>query len=627
MALMKADVKDIRLDFSMGESEKLFQDGPADALSRLITVLEPFANEFKLEIGRLTELRERLQEGRFHLAVLGQFKRGKSTLLNALLGESLLPTSVVPLTAIPTFLHAGNAARVKVSFLNNDRTEEYAGGSTEERKQFLERFVTEECNPKNHLGVSQVDVFLPSPFLAKGVVLIDTPGIGSTYRHNTEATLNFLPQCDAALFLISADPPITQAEIEFLREVRDRVPRLFFVLNKIDYLSRQDQTKALEFLNRTLLEQFESKEKAPIFAISARQGLEARQANDSHLWTQSGLEHLEKHLIDFLANEKMLALEEAVSRKACDALESIRMHLQLSIRSLELPQEEIEQRLATFDIELAHAYRERQIAQDLLAGDQRRCKEFLEVQSKQLRREARESLEKALRSAPDVFLQGTINETAAQEVMAAAIPVFFEKKLGAMAKQMDKHVSDILTPYQMRIDDLVERIRRAAAEIFEVPYHPLGGETSFTFQRQPFWVTHKWYSSFSPFPENWLDRFLPAPLRQQRAMKRLSRMVEDLVMHNVENLRWATLQNIDRAFMRFSSRLDECLEETIAGTKGAIQAAVVKREQQTEHIAEEVARLGKAIQSLEMMKTALSRWSKVSKPDNATVCEEQGERK
>ena len=77
----------------------------------------------------------------------------------------------------------------------------------------LAGFVTEKGNPKNKLGVAEVQVDLPAPILTGGVVLIDTPGIGSTYRHNTSATLNFLKQCDAALFLVSADPPITEVEL------------------------------------------------------------------------------------------------------------------------------------------------------------------------------------------------------------------------------------------------------------------------------------------------------------------------------------------------------------------------------------------------------------------------------
>ena len=85
------------------------------------------------------------------------------------------------------------------------------------------------------------------------MVLIDTPGIGSTFRHNTQATLNFLPQCDAALFLVSADPPLTEVEVEFLKEVRTKVTHLFFILNKVDYLTPAEQQVALSFLKKLII--------------------------------------------------------------------------------------------------------------------------------------------------------------------------------------------------------------------------------------------------------------------------------------------------------------------------------------------------------------------------------------
>jgi len=327
------------------------------------------APELEAEEHRVSALRNQLNEGRFHLAVLGQFKRGKSTLLNALLGEALLPTSIVPLTAIPTFIRFGDSPTIRVSFENGRDTEEFAGNTTDERTAFLKRFVTEEGNPQNHLGVTEVEVFLPSPLLAKGVVLIDTPGIGSTYRHNTEATLNFLPQCDAALFLVSADPPMTQVEVEFLREVRERVPRLFFVLNKMDYLDGDERVLALEFLKTTLNDHLGGTDIGPVFAMSARLGLQARAANDNELWRESGLGDLEMRLIDFLASERAAALEDAVCRKAADVAEAALMHLRLGIRSLELPQANLEQRLAAFDVELARAQRERTVRGTARARD------------------------------------------------------------------------------------------------------------------------------------------------------------------------------------------------------------------------------------------------------------------
>ena len=208
--------------------------------------------EFTPEQKRVQELGNRLASARFHLAVLGQFKRGKSTLLNALIGEELLPSAIVPLTSVPTFLSWGPERLVKVIFLDG-RAQECCFESAGDASEFLAQYVTESHNPKNHLGVARVEVEHPSPLLQKGVVLIDTPGIGSTFQHNTEATLNFLPQCDAALFLVSADPPITPVEIEFLKAVREKVVRTLFLMNKVDYLSNQEQQQAHRVILKVII--------------------------------------------------------------------------------------------------------------------------------------------------------------------------------------------------------------------------------------------------------------------------------------------------------------------------------------------------------------------------------------
>jgi GTPase SAR1 family protein len=159
--------------------------------------------DFRIFSQHLEELRERLAQGRLHLAVLGQFKRGKSTFLNAILGEEVLPASVVPLTAIPTFIYHDRLRTATVLYQDN-REEEFTATQSEDLHTMLSRFVTESGNPNNRLGVSYVKITHPAAILEQGVVLIDTPGIGSTFRHNTETTLNFLPQCDAALFIVSA---------------------------------------------------------------------------------------------------------------------------------------------------------------------------------------------------------------------------------------------------------------------------------------------------------------------------------------------------------------------------------------------------------------------------------------
>ncbi|MCL4516846.1 MAG: dynamin family protein [Firmicutes bacterium] len=588
-------------------------------LQRTLEHLNKLGSEFAADSQKVKALLERFLEERFHLAVLGQFKRGKSTLLNALLGEELLPTSVVPLTAIPTFILWGPELRARVHYQDGRPGDEFptrhdktAYDGTEHDKtrngpilaSFLSQFVAESGNPKNCKGVSHVEVFHPSPLLHNGVVLIDTPGIGSTFRHNTEATLNFLPQCDAALFVVSADPPITEVEVDFLKAVRPRVARLFFIVNKVDYLSEEEKGALLHFVGNVLREQVGIKEESPIFCVSARQGLEARQSADVALWKRSGLEEVRSHLIDFLARDKTSALREALANKAWEMIADVLMRLRITIRSLQMPLTELDERLQIFEKELQEAGRQQIVMRDLLAGDRKRTVEFLEEQAEHLRQKAR------------VYLKGTVWESLAridaafdenrvQEDLADAIPRFFEHELGEMAHAFDLRVSEVLLPHQQRADELIETVRKTAAELFKVPYHALESSGAFQMNRQPYWVTHPWNSTLNPLPVGWAARLLPAGLRRARLEKRLMKQVEELVLFNVENLRWATLQNLDQAFRSFGSTLDEHLQAAIAATHGAIQAAQAKRRDQTPTIAPEIARLQSAIVELENIQAAL----------------------
>ena len=331
---------------------------------------------------RIAELRERLAEKRFHLAVLGQFKRGKSTLLNALLGEPLLPTGVVPLTSIPTFMRAGKSRVVRILF-HDDRQTEFRDLTLEEATSILARHVTEKENPRNRLGVVSVEVEYPSTLLQAGVVLIDTPGIGSTLQHNTEVTMSFLPQCDAALFLVSADPPITEVEQEFLKEVEKRVAKLCFVMNKIDYLSDIELAEAMAFFANALKESGISN--GTIFRVSAKQGIEARTHENASLWRESGVEELQSYLLDFLSREKSRTLELAIARKAADVLADATMDIELRRRSLELSHEELAKRLQIFNDKAKEIANEAIKTTDLLAGDKKRTRQFLEDLAEKLR--------------------------------------------------------------------------------------------------------------------------------------------------------------------------------------------------------------------------------------------------
>jgi ribosome biogenesis GTPase A len=556
-------------------------------LDKGVSLVSSLGPDFEHEAKRMTAMKDRLRDGRFHLAVLGQFKRGKSTLLNALISEPILPVSVIPLTAVPTFIHFGAASMIRVHYGDNRIVEEFSGASTIDRTACLVKYVTEEGNPKNRLGITEVEVVLPASILSKGVVLIDTPGIGSTYRHNTQVALNFLQQCDAALFLISADPPITDVELDFLRQVRQKVPRLFFVLNKVDYLNAEECDQALSFFRKILEEHLEVDEDIPIFCISSRRGLEAKVKQDEEEWIKSGVAELETHLIDFLIREKFSALCEAITRRATDAVEAVLMGVRISLQALHLPGKTLEEKLLLFEKSLQQADQDRLIIQDILEGDKKRMTMFLEAQAEALREEAKAFLKEMMNQGSRSISYGKSTKSRVQDAWADSIPGFFEQKQAKLNESVKSRLLDALAPHEQRTEQLIEALRKTAADLFQVPYRPLHSENALETARRPYWVLNTWNTDAIPM------------------LKSIDQRLDDLVRRNVENLRWSTMQNVNISFARFASRIKERLEETVAATQGAMKTASSRKKDHGETVAEELCRLEKVASALETLKVAL----------------------
>ncbi|MGQ9688073.1 MAG: dynamin family protein [Desulfobaccales bacterium] len=131
-------------------------------------------------------LLDKLRQNRFHLLVLGAFKRGKSTLINALLGEALLPVAIIPLTSVVTILGYGERLSIQVLFRDGQRRLI--------SKEELVDYITEKGNPQNHKGVQEVEITYPSEYLQDGVRLIDTPGWARFTATIPKSPITFFPR-------------------------------------------------------------------------------------------------------------------------------------------------------------------------------------------------------------------------------------------------------------------------------------------------------------------------------------------------------------------------------------------------------------------------------------------------
>jgi len=208
-----------------------------DSLSAALDALRPLGSPADRDA--IAGLRERLASHRLRVLVAGEAKRGKSTLVNAMLGRSILPTGVLPVTALATTVQHGDPAAVKATFTDG-RTETFPLSA-------LDDLVTEHGNPGNRRRLRSVAVLVDAPVLARGVELVDTPGTGSVHGHNTIEAEAALATMDAAVFVLSADPPISASERDLITHVAERAVEMFVVLNKVDRLGRLEQADVLAF--------------------------------------------------------------------------------------------------------------------------------------------------------------------------------------------------------------------------------------------------------------------------------------------------------------------------------------------------------------------------------------------
>ena len=222
---------------------------------------------------RAESLLKKLEEERITVAVIGQFKRGKSALVNALLGEPLLPVGIVPVTSAVTEIRYGTP-RAAVRFQN--------GLVRPTEIDQLAKYINEQENPDNHLGVSSVRIFAASPFLQEGLTFVDTPGVGSFHKHNSDTAYAFVRESDAVIFMLSVDTPINEIEIEFLQNTRMFAGKFFFVVNKIDTIDAEELKTYLDYC-RDLLRRLMDTQDVTLFPLSAKTGAGVEQLKEKLL--------------------------------------------------------------------------------------------------------------------------------------------------------------------------------------------------------------------------------------------------------------------------------------------------------------------------------------------------------
>ena len=229
------------------------------ALKRVSEVSERFRlSGLKPQIDAIGSMLER--SGAIDVMILGRFKAGKSTLLNTLADDPILPVGVTPVTSVITRLRYGEEKRAVVT---------YQGGMKRQVDPAeLSGFISEAGNPENKKSVALVEVELPSLKALADLEFVDTPGLGSVFKHNTEVSLDWLPRVGAALVAIGVDPPLSEQDLDLIAQTLKFTPKIIIVLTKADLLSKEQLDEVLRFVRTQLHARFTVP--FPIFFYSSK---------------------------------------------------------------------------------------------------------------------------------------------------------------------------------------------------------------------------------------------------------------------------------------------------------------------------------------------------------------------
>lgn len=345
-------------DASRSAAEAVTASDGASHLLRLADLADELGAEPVAEEAR--ELAARVAEGRFYVACVGQFKRGKSTLLNALVGHEVVPTGFVPVTAVPTVIRFGEALHARVRM--------HDGSWNDVPMVELKEYVTEELNPENKKGVDGAEVFVPSGLLSSGMCFVDTPGLGSVFTGNTATTQAFIPHIDAALIVVGADPPIAGEELALVEAVGKQVQDLILVINKADRTSDPERAAAAKF-TREILEKRLRRPMGEVFQVSAAERAEGRGPLRDWEKLLASLHHL---VDDSGRNLVRAACERGLQRLSEQLLAIIHEDRDALLR----PVEESEQRIKLMRETIGEAERSIRELSFLFMAEQQRLSDF-----------------------------------------------------------------------------------------------------------------------------------------------------------------------------------------------------------------------------------------------------------
>jgi len=561
-----------------GIAETLKTGEPAPAANeRRLLALARLARESDAEpIARAAEvLAERIVAGRFYVACMGQFKRGKSSLLNALVSMPLLPVGVVPVTAVVTIMRHGDRLSARVRFTE--------GRERDITVDELVSFVSEDGNPENAKGVAAVEIFVPSPILESGMCLVDTPGLGSIFEGNTAVTRAFVPHVDAALVVLGADPPISADELAMVEELARHTSEITFVLNKSDRLPDSERQEARVFAERVLSRKL--RRPVTVLEVSAAEQIAGRGPGRD--WQK-----LYDHLSTLAKQAGADLVRAAEDRGTAFLLQQLGREWAERRDTLERPLEESERRLNNLRVCLAEAERSLNDLGFLFDAEEARLGREFEKWASQFLSQALPEAQRRFRKALDE--NEARGKLALRPAAFAAAQDIYRDMLSPWLPEAQRAAESLYVEASLRFvklaNEFLDRLASSGDTALSGLPRSIGPETGFRVRSRLFY-TELW-SLTGRGPLRWLGDLLGTRAAVRRSIERtVGAYLERILRANVSRIQFDLAERVRESRWRLQAEIKTLLKNIAASAERALDRAREQRAAGAEAVARELARI------------------------------------